>query len=227
MNKIITTTQYNRPEYTKQMLYYLSKCKNIENYTIVASVEPGNNYILSLLNNIDFCDKIIVINDKKLTCNLNTLKALYLGFQYSDNVLHVEDDVILGYDALEMYEQMLNIDGYFSYSLYSKINSNDYTKDKYSLIMKRDGFVPWGFGLPKKSFLKTLEWNCYCPETSHYNSWDCRIDENCRALKYKHLFTFLSRGNNIGAENGVHVPSKEWHKENQYLDFWVENIQGP
>jgi hypothetical protein len=90
--------------------------------------------------------------------------------------------------------------------------------------MYRDVFVPWGFGLSKESFLKTLEWNCYCPDIIHYQSWDLNINKKCLANNLKHRFTFLSRSQNIGAVGGVHVPSEEWHKENQHLEFWADTI---
>lgn len=224
-NKIITTTQCNRPKYTEQMLHYLSKCLGIENYTLIAAIEPGNDEVYELLSNFNSCETRLIVNDFRLTCNINTMKAMYLGLDTSDSfILHVEDDVLLSRDALVHYEKWCLNPNSFSFNLYSKINRDDYNNCRYNEHMYRDVFVPWGFGLSKAAFLKTLEWNCYCPDIVHYQSWDLNINKNCVANNLKHEFTFLSRSQNIGAAGGVHVPSAEWHKENQYLEFWADTI---
>lgn len=204
------------------MLEHLSRCVGIENYTIIASVEPICEEVIELLRGIDFCEKTVHVNDERLTCNLNTMKAMYLGFQKSKHILHIEDDVILGKDALTIYEENIN-NKHFSFGLYSKIYPETYTDSQFYRVMERDTFVPWGFGISEQAFLRALEWNCFCPDICHYLSWDCRIDAKCKQNKLIHGFPFLSRTNNIGAV-GTHIPSAEWHRENQHLDFWVETL---
>ena len=35
----------------------------------------------------------------------------------------------------------------------------------------------------------------------------------------------MSRIQNIGQENGQWCPGPEWHKKNQYNEYWIETIQ--
>lgn len=228
MNKVITSTQYNRPQYTKQMLEHLSRCEGIGEYTLVACVDPSDctDVIVSLLKESTFLSDIIVnVNDTKLGCNTNTMKALYCGTKRSDVILHVEDDIILSRDALLKYEQWANENNSdFSFSLYSRINKSEYRPEMINDILSRPGFIPWGFGIREWGFEKALENKCF-NVAQPYVSWDIAIHHMCQYKNFNNRFTYLSRAQNIGAEFGTHVPSIEFHKEHQLLDFWAGDLE--
>lgn len=228
MNKVITSTQYNRPEYTKQMLEHLSRCDGVDEYTLVACVDPSENLnsIVSLLKEANFFYEVVInVNERKLGCNTNTLKALYSGIRRSDVILHVEDDIILSRDALTKYEEWAkeNNDD-FSFSLYSRIEKSIYKPEMINDVLSRQGFIPWGFGIREWGFAKALENKCFNVGYP-YVSWDIAIHLMCQYENLNHKFTFLSRAQNIGAENGTHVPNKEWHTEYQLLDFWAGDLE--
>lgn len=227
--KVITTTQYNRPQYTRRMLDSLIKCDKINEYTLIASVDPSDctDVIWSMLADArKHLDVHIHVNDSKLGCNTNTMMALYRGFRHEYQVLHVEDDILLSRDALVQYEKWEESDFAFSFSLYSKIRREDYRPVMINDILYRPGFIPWGFGIREWAFAEALENRCF-NVAQPYVSWDIAMHMMCQYKQHDNRFTYLSRAQNIGAEYGTHVPSVEFHKENQHLEFWAGELDEP
>lgn len=227
--KVITSTQFNRPDYTRQMLNCLSKCKGIEDYLVLFSIDGNNEEVINLCGSFDFCDRILSINKEKLGCNLNTKAAISSGFLHSDFVIHVEDDVLLSKRSLEIFEilaeETKNLDYIFSISLYNRLGFSDVNINDKNLVLKRPSFVPWGFGLWKNRFEQVS--HCFSNGKTYedYLSWDCQIDRFHSVNKMFSVFTKFSRVDNIGALNGVHVPNAEWHEKNHKVPFgaWMVN----
>lgn len=101
--KIITSTHYNRPFCTQSMIDRLYKCKGIEGYKVLFFVEPGNQQVIDIINNCSL-NKEVVINDKVLGLWVNKKKCVSYGFTQSDYIIHLEDDILLGSDALIYFE---------------------------------------------------------------------------------------------------------------------------
>lgn len=227
---IITSTQYRRPEYTYEMIKHLKNCIGIEECKIIFSVDYYSSYqtdfIYDMLSEINFCDIEININKPALGCNGNTKKALETGFRYDDFVVHVEDDILLSPHSLEIFAELRNKreDNTFSISLYNRLNKQDITEEEYGVVLKRPLFVPWGFGLWSHRY--SLIEDCFTnsPDPAKYASWDVQVAKRCYDMNLQHIYTKLSRVDNIGAENGVHVPNPEWHELNHRVPFWADMI---
>lgn len=233
---LITTPQYNRPQYTKRMLEALSKVNGIEDCRIIASVDRDENgnvneEIVSLLKDIEFCPVSINISKERLTCNLNTLRTMYLGFdsidRYADEdvICHIEDDICVAPDCLDMFyniEERVDIENqYFSVSFFNRLEEKD-VNSEYWTILNRPHFVPWGFVLGKKIFREVLFSNCFCPDASHYLSWDLRFNQLREKLNLTEIFPKLSRAINIG-DRGTHMWPEHW-ENNVKLDFWAGSV---
>jgi hypothetical protein len=104
--KIIGTPQYNRPHCTKEMLASLSRAKGIEDYKIVAFVEPKNSEVQDLLHSVKFCPIEVVINDRILGTNLNFRRLYEYVLAQTDYGVFIEDDAIVSMDSLVFLEKM-------------------------------------------------------------------------------------------------------------------------
>lgn len=221
---IITTTQFNRPHYTKQFIESLSKVKGIDLCTLVISIDGQNEEVINLCNGIKFCETHISINKEPLGVNANTMKAMLTGFCLDDYVIHIEEDCLVGRELFNIAEGMLLKElaiGHrisFSHSFY---NHEIVPKELFNHIKRRDTFVSVGaFGMYKSNFLEVLSANCF----EYPMSYDVNINDYCNKNGYSHLYTVLSQCNNIGAEGGKHVPSPEWHRQHQFCEQWAETV---
>jgi len=228
--KIITSTQYRRPEYTKKMLEHLKGCLGIEEYKIIFSIDrfdrETTNEIISLCGGVDFCEKELIINMVPLGCNKNTLASLTRGFELSDYVIHIEDDILTSYRSLKIFEELKKEkrEDVFSVSLYNRLEFFEVPERDYGTVLLKPRFTPWGFALWKESFDKIQDCFYYTSDVTKYLSWDLQINNFCEQNNLKHIFTKLSRVDNIGAENGVHVPNAEWHALNHRVPFWADML---
>ena len=127
--KIITSTHYNRPKCTRQMLDHLVRCEGIEEYKVLFFVEPDtqflhakkgvtrdNRVITDIINSYDLNSEIIV-NKRLLGIYKNKIKALLVGFHQSDYVIHIEDDILLAKDPLRFYEHSKKLPLYINSDL--------------------------------------------------------------------------------------------------------------
>ena len=225
-SKVITSTQFRRPDYTGKMLKHLSKCKGIEDYLLLISIDGDNQEVLDLCCNFNFCGKKIFLRSTPLGCNQNTSFVLSQGFRLSDYVIHVEDDILLSERALEIFEELYyhKKEDIFSVSLYNRLGYDDIKENDKNLVLTRPGFIPWGFALWRDSFDKIKDRFVYDSDTSRYLSWDLQINNYCIENNLKNLYTKFSRIDNIGALGGVHVPSAQWHAENHRVPFWANMV---
>lgn len=213
MKKTITITAYNRPEYLKQVLESLSK-NDLNGFHLYCGVEPGNNEIIETINSINFIDKTVVINEKRLGINGNPFNILSRAFnEGSEFNVYLEDDVIISPDAIKMSDWYLNYpckNDYFCFNLFhhkSSSNESDTTK-----IFPSKIFTPYGFCLTKNSWNNYFKNNWHPKPTDVWNTWDCSINDFMIKNGYKTLQPVLSRSNNIGQKNGINVTPEFWNK---------------
>jgi len=102
--KTITMTAWKRPDLTKQVLESLTKCYKIENYKLLAFIEPGYDQVIDVFDKFNACEKQIVINNHVLGIAENTKQALSTAFNQSDYNIHIEDDTVLLPNALNFFE---------------------------------------------------------------------------------------------------------------------------
>jgi hypothetical protein len=226
--KIITMTASHRPQYTCQVLEALARCRGIQDYLLMPSLEPGHDDVRSLFEAVSFAECRPVVHRERLGCAANTLFALERGFRLSDFVIHIEDDTVPAADALEFFEhcreayrqdpQVFTIGGYPSYPGAGKLSGAAPAGGSRALA-RHPWFTPWGWATWLDRFVEMArDWSL--------ESWDTHLNHVVRGRRCE-ITPTLSRFQNIGAEQGVHVPSAEWHRANQHLDFWAGMIEIP
>jgi len=218
---VITMVLYNRPIYTKTVLKALANCIGINKYRICIYIEPGNEEVISLAKSIDFAETEVNINASRLGIGKNTFQAWENGFKHSDFIIHLEDDTVPSQDCLNYMEyaaaHFANDQSVFSISSY---NRSFCTKENRFKIGRRLAYTCWLVGIWRSRWhwAKT-QWD---PNPGRYAT---KIAAATHNLGLMEIFPFLSRCQNIGAEGGVHVPSKEWHFENQHTKYWAANLK--
>ena len=202
------------------MLYYLSRCEEIENSTLILSIDSKNDEVISLCEKFSACETIININETTLTINENTGLVMGMGFERENFVLHIEEDCIVGKYALKVANRLKRqMDEYTgSICLY---NNEDAPKVIWDLIDSRNLFISVGaWGTTREKYTEYCEADCF----TGYYSYDINIDRYCNKMGYNHLYTKLGHSNNIGAVGGKHVKDPEWHRKNQFCEYWAETV---
>lgn len=219
MKKVITLVLHNRPDYTKIVLNALRRCDGVEEYLILPHIEPGNKMVLSLAKSINFAKVQITLNKRKLGIARNTYKAWEHGFKKADFIIHLEDDTVPARDCLrymehcaEAYQDDPKI---FSISGYNRSSCKPF---QYYQIARRNPFACWAVGLWKNRW----EW-ARKRWSRDRDLYAVHLNNELTKFELKEIYPLLSRAQNIGSENGIHVPSVEWHRQNQHTDYWAGN----
>lgn len=219
--KVITMTAWRRPEYTRQVIDSLKNCIGFEEYVLLPTIEPGYQDVSELFANIPNCD--VVINDTRLGCATNTLKALQRGFEISDFVIHLEDDTVPGVDSLKYLEWAYNTykddKQVFSVTAYNRIRDIDkIDPQNYFTSYRQKRYTVWMWGTWIDRFEEmSKKWD--------FESWDTNINEKIRENRYEMCPT-VPRSQNIGEHLGTHVTPDYW-KKYHYSPVWINNILNP
>jgi GT2 family glycosyltransferase len=230
MNFSISISLHNRPKYTKTLLDYLNKCSNIDKYEILIFCEPSSLEVIQLAQDFRPEQTIVTVNPSRFGCNRNIYQSIKRGFELSDFHIHLEDDTIPGKDFL-VYMEFCGLSykdkkDIFSISGYVNNDNNieqfySCNKNNSSYITTRNWFTPWGWATwidrwdeIEKAFINSLD--------SH-DSWDIMVHKLLQ--QRKEVFPTISRIQNIGALNGTYCPGPEWHKKNQFNEYWIETNQ--
>lgn len=213
--KVITMTGFKRPDYTKQVLDSLRQCIGFDEYTLLPTIEPGYPDVINLFNDIPNCE--LIVNNQKLGCSANTLKALQRGFDISDFVIHLEDDTVPGIDCLQYMEWInqtyKNDKDIFTASAYNRISSIDTVN--YFSIQSCPYFTGWIWSTWNDRFEEMKNnWN--------FRSWDTNINRNIRGDRLE-ITPSLPRSKNIGEYDGTYATPKLW-REQQYSPIWVNDF---
>jgi hypothetical protein len=105
---VVTLVAYNRPEYFRQVLAALGKCRGVEKYTVMMFLEPVSDEVVAVAKEFEArgaAKKVVVhVNPVKFGFPHNLRQAVEVGFTQADYVILVEDDIVLAPDALEYFE---------------------------------------------------------------------------------------------------------------------------
>jgi hypothetical protein len=245
--KIITLSLCNRPAYTEQVLQHLTKCVGVSEYRIipVIDVHPNDHFRM----NADHLTRLLLryterlsidvprYHDQHVGCNANIFTCLNVGFQFTDYVIHLEDDIILAKDALAYFE--------WAYTAYRE-DKTVFTVDAYNNtayaempnakeVERAKSFKPWAVGWFYDRFEAVRQdWQFeYGPRT--YNGkkfegggWDVFTKQCLRGDRYR-IYPLLPRAKNIGAKGGCHTPSQDWHNK-KHIDpvkYWSNDLTDP
>ncbi len=220
MSKVITMTVYNRPDYTRRCLEALAKCEGIKQYQVFIHVDPGCDEVSEICAGwVNGGDLLMSFNEKRVGCNMNILSAMAHGFEHSDTVIHIEDDILLAPDALKWFEWAL--DKYkddksvFSVSGYS---NKEPSEALFFYQQRRSWFTPWGWATWKDRFEPFANIIRLNEKAQPERSWDWITNYGARGGRYE-VFPILSRTKNIG-EYGVHT-NPIIHKSEQTNTLWA------
>ncbi len=230
---IITSPHFNRPEFTAPMLESLSAVRGIDKHRVIFSLDcPKDSKVdkgvAQLLYAFDKCERQIHYATNNIGCNLHTLKMFTLGFLNNNEewILHLEDDILLAPDSLEMIEDIIAskpADNICSISLFNR-TLKDEVNGRYKTINKRQWFTPSGIVLRRSAFILSVERDCY---VNRYISWDVNFNTMRKDENMYEIYPILSRSNNIGWY-GTHVPSKDWYHNNLEMKYWAGDVDvGP
>lgn len=212
--KVISMTGWKRLDYTKQVIDSLKSCIGFEDYTLLPTIEPGYPEVVKVFEGLPNCN--LIVNDQRLGCAANTLKALQRGFDISDFVIHMEDDTVPGIDSLKYFEYIYKtykddkeIFTATAYNRTAKIEPKDYFT-----AHRCPNFTGWMWATWKDRFEEMKEkWD--------FNAWDVGINKKIRGNRYE-ICPSLSRSKNIGEFLGTYTTSNNW-RMCQYSPIWVNN----
>ncbi len=215
----ICITLYNRYEYTKMLFDYLSQNDYIEKYPLCISIDHSSisSSILELCKsypklNIEY----LTVHNPKLGCGFNQHFVAKKTLEKYDYLIMLEDDCIpMAKDTLNYFHtSILNIGENKFVSGYSRDNYNG--SNLYS-VHPINLFVVWGWATTKILYYESI--NLLYPDGMkhfHGQSWDS--DLNTRLSNKLCVVPHMSRIQNVGALNGTHVNSADWHRANHHVN---------
>lgn len=215
----ITVSAYNRPDYLGQTLAALSRCDGIGSCRVVVLLDPCDE-TQEQANVAAAHGFEPVTYSHRIGCNMAILSAFRYGFcqMSSEFHVHLEDDTVPTRDCLRWFQwaadtyrrdaSVMNISGY------QRISNG-----RLDECGTRRWFTPWGWGIWLDRWLG-LEAGWTRDDAV---SWDVVVNHVLRATRYE-VFPTVSRIQNIGAENGTHVPNAEWHTENHRVPVTADHL---
>jgi hypothetical protein len=223
--KVITTVHYNRPTYTAQVLAALRACPGIEDYTLLARLEPGCPEVIDQFDAIDWMPTEIQVNPEVEGCNRNTHTALAWGFERAEQVIHVEDDIVLTPDALAYFEWALTryrIDPSVR-AIVAWVCSTEASRP--FRCYRASWFNPWGWATWRDRWEAMQPGWVTAPDK--IRSWDDGIHVWITQTDGRSIFPCLSRCQNIGAVDGIHVPNAVWHAQHHHVPLTAAQVELP
>jgi hypothetical protein len=227
----ITLTCSNRADYLKEVIDTIRDADKTDiEILFLPSIDYKSQKVVDIISNVDFIEKDVYIHNPRLGCNQNTLFAINRGIRYdfSDYVLHLEDDTPISKDALQYFmycfkkydddKNILSVGGYNK--------TEDFDESEIYEIFTQNFFSAWGCGFWKS------KWDIFVKNWSKSNSnfdmsWDSYIHE---VLFVKELFhqarPKISRIQNIGALNGTWVQDPVWHYYNHRSPYLSNDFEG-
>lgn len=204
MKKTITLVANNRLHYLKEMVDSLRR-NNLTDYSLFIGVEPDESAVVAFCKSMDFMPTQLTINATRLGVKLNPLATISRAFEAgSDLNVHLEDDIILSPDALDLanwYCSLADKD-------WLCLDLFNYHSDPSSpnVVEESDHFAPLGWVTRRNSWEKHFAPNWMADK----RGWDFSVNKLISDGNKKVLMPKLSRSNHIGREGGVHC-SQDFH----------------
>jgi hypothetical protein len=239
--KIITLSLYNRPGYTVKVLDSLQRCEGIKDYVIVPIIDKQEG-----TNNQEFMRAILLkfaksglpvdlprFHEDNVGCNANIYTCLNIGFQFTDFLIHVEDDIVLAKDALKYFEwadkQYKDDKEVFTVDAYNN-EQHDTFPSAYE-IKRSQSFKPWGWGtwVDRWEGIKDRWQFGFEPRRENGQivfeggGWDVCMKKLLRGDRYR-IYPRIARCLNIGAIGGAHTPSEKFHHDKHDIKVWFDNL---
>lgn len=231
----ITLSLFNRLEYSRLVLEYLSACIGIDNYQILCQIDKSplqselSDLVAEFSSSLDIHTHLC---SKNLGCNKAIYECLDWGFEDTEFLIHIEDDILLSKDALRYFEfcnkMFINNQRIFTIDGYN--NKPSEPINEYGINLA-SSFKPWGWATWKDRWLEIKpKWQfSYNPIYEQGRmvfgggGWDVCMKQYLRKDRCR-VYPMLARSINIGAKNGIHTPSEEWHKAKHDVKIWANDI---
>jgi hypothetical protein len=219
MKKVITMVLCDRPEYTRRVLRALSQCHGVGDYLILPQIEPGNEAVIELAQAIDFAETRVTVNPRRYGIARNTYSAWAAGFRAADFIVHLEDDTVPAPDCLRYMEHCRAAyrrdPAIFSVTAYHRYPC---PAEHFFSIASRPRYTCWLVGLWRDRW----EW-ARRQWSSESHTYAIPLSRRVRRHRLREIYPLLSRAQNIGARDGVHLKTPEWHRRHQHTKFWAGN----
>ncbi len=232
MKNVITSTHFRRPEYSEQSIraVALQPLANQCHYHASIDRGPDSARIETELRKYEGYFRSFSVDHRtaKPSCNDNTKASLVAAQKLNpDFVILVEDDVVMGRDALAYFMENAKVfaddktvftisawrhpDGWLPES------GRPYEWRDILGIGRNQWFVPWGWGTWPDRLAEMIDkWTTGSDHSGDHNceSWDrvLGLPNGTRGNRYE-VQPMISRACNIGAEKGTHrgdVPLSYW-----------------
>lgn len=215
--KTITLTVYNRPEYLKRTIESLSKL-DLTGYKLFVNADTYCEPVIKIINDIDFIEVDLDINDEKLGVNSNTFNLLERTFKAGSVWnYHIEDDIILSADVLDL------VNWYYENQLPNVITYGTFNYNSVTTLHNRDvkihtDFSGYGWCITPDTWnILKMEWHKMPEDYSKehrlndYIGWDWNITRLFKMSNYKEIVPMCSRSITIG-EIGTYSSKEHWDK---------------
>lgn len=216
MNKTISLLFYNRPDYSKQVLEALSNTKGIEEWQVnVYCDNPGHAKLAELAKSFDIVDNVALAPKRFHHVGRESQKRAArwaIGSNFvkykSDFNVHVEDDILLGPDALAFMEACYPyIKGDVgSVSLKGYFDDIDPTPEQQKSVFKEVWHDPgWGWATTREfyfnHFIKAKDQKLPNGMTT---SWAEAVLLYYKEHGFHQLRQYVRRSKNIGRFGATH-----------------------
>ncbi len=245
--KVITISAYDRPIYLARTMDALSRCYGIQDYKLHCFVDLSSEQ--ETIHDVCIDIRIrcglnldITFNDTRVDCNTNIYDCLYWGFEQTDYLIHIEDDIVLAKDALLYFEQcgktyekdqdILTVSAYNNGELAYKETHTDEFKPSLSAVYRQNNFAPWGWATWKDRWEEIKE-NWQFGFDARYKDgkmilppgcgWDVNMEKAILGDR-KRICPACPRCKNIGRLQGRHM-SPEHFDRWQTMERWANDFE--
>lgn len=217
---VVALTAWQRPEYTRRVIESLAAAKKPKPIYLVAGVEPGCPAVERVIEEAPF-EYELAVNERRLGGPSNTLATMKRAFALADQVIKLEDDTPIAYDALYYFQWALRTykkdASVFSVCGYNR-NATAVAPGLHGSVFRHEWFTPWGWATWRDRWDSVIaNW----PNGQH--GWDHYLNRTGRAGRVE-IRSYLSRVQNIGAKKGYNCNDEAWHRTHQYSPMWVGAI---
>lgn len=224
----ITMICWKRPEYLKRAIEsILLNPRFVDFEKIYIRVEPDHpKEMAEFLGEVALVlgDRVeITVNSFRLGTDKNGFLALRRAFEAgSDLNVHIEEDVILSSDALDVVlEEFPKMKAYtdpgcLCFCLHNH-NSQAMSEDTIRQIQCIHEFNPYGWACTKEQWqFLSAEWftNRWSPDGVQKYGWDWSVNYHCANAKTHYTaMPLVSRATTIGELGGVNMSPEQWRAE--------------
>lgn len=230
MRRVITLCAYNRPHYLARVLAGLAVCHGVEDYLLVAAIEPGDDDVMRLLLDVNFCETKLYRHINRRGIRANTHFALSRGFERGDYVIHLEDDVVPAPDCLAYFEhcreRYAGDPEIFTVTAYNGPHRRGpagdykplsvYTPEERYQLRRVAWFTPSGWATWADRWAE-MRGNWQMAKDGI--GWGPHLNKVIRGERCQ-IYPVLARTQNIGAE-GQNVRDRDWFRDCVYNPHWA------